>query len=440
MSEKETTMTETGGRSGHGEAERPGHGGPDAAPAPGGGSPGGRRWWVVVLGLLAVVGVGYVVRTRSQAAAGGAGKDAATAPPADRPVPVVATTVEQRDVPVYLEGIGSVAAFNTVAIKAQVDGRLDKVFFREGQAVKKGELLAQVDARPFAIQLQSAQAGLTRDRVQVDNARVNLKRYEDLRAQNLIPQQQVDDQKATVRQLEAVTLLDQAQISSARLSLDYSRVISPIDGVTGVRLVDAGNFVRATDPNGIVVVTQLDPISILFTLPEDDLPRVARSLAEGPVTVEAWSRDGARKLAAGQVLLIDNQINQATATIRLKASFPNTDRSLWPNQFVKARLLLAVRKGALVVPATVVQRGPQGTFAYAIGDDQKVAMKPITVESFVADLAILSAGLRPGEKVVSEGQGQLRPGSKISTKSDKPGPAGSGSGRAPGGGPPGQAP
>jgi multidrug efflux system membrane fusion protein len=210
--------------------------------------------------------------------------------------------------------------------------------------------------------------------------------------------------------------------------------------VTGVRLVDAGNFVRSTDTNGIVVVTQLDPISVLFTLPEDDLPRVAKSLAEGPVTVEAWSRDGGTKMATGQLLLIDNQINQSTATIRLKASFPNENRALWPNQFVKARLLQTVRKGALIVPATVVQRGPQGTFAYVIGDDQKVAMRPVTVDSFVADLAILSGGLKQGEKVVSEGQGQLRPGSRVSTKpADKPagstGPAGSM--KAPGAGPPG---
>jgi multidrug efflux system membrane fusion protein len=232
----------------------------------------------------------------------------------------------------------------------------------------------------------------------------------------LIPQQQVDDQRATVAQLEATVASSRTQADSARLNLDYARITSPIDGVTGVRQVDPGNLVHQNDPTPIVVVTQLDPIGVIFTLPEDDLPRVAKAMSEGKPVVEAWSRDGATRVASGELLVIDNQVSATTATIKLKATFANKDHTLWPNLFVKARLLLATRKGATVVPATVVQRGPQGMFAYVVGPDGRANPKPVTVELLAGDLAIIGSGLVPGETVVVDGQSQLRPGGKVQAK------------------------
>ena len=387
------------------------------APDASAGSGSSKRIVMIVVAIAVVAAAGWAVRARSHGAAGGAGAASPSGSAADaRPVPVLLATVEQRDVPVYLEGLGSVTALATVSLKAQVDGRLESVLFKEGQDVKKGQHLAQIDARPYAISLRAAQAATARDRAQLDNAKLNLDRFATLRAQNLIPQQQVDDQRASVAQLEAVVASDQTQSASARLNIDYARIVSPIDGVTGVRQIDPGNLVHANDPAGIVVITQLDPIAVVFTLPEDELPRIAQKMADGTLTVEAWNRDGATRVGSGQLALIDNQINQATATIKLKATFPNKDRTLWPNQFVKARLLLTIRKGALVVPATVVQRGPQGMFAYVTTPDQRVAVRPIQVETFQGEVAIVTSGLSVGEVVVADGQGQLRPGSRFSAK------------------------
>jgi multidrug efflux system membrane fusion protein len=374
---------------------------------------GGRanRWVLGLVGLALVGGLGWLLRAKKPDAAG-----PAAGAPTDRPVPVVLATVTQADVPIWLEGLGSVVPLATVSIKSQVDGRLDRVAFKEGQHVKKGDLLAQIDPRPFQIKLEQAQATLARDQAQLANARLNLDRYKALREQNLIPQQQVDDQQASVDQQAAAVRADQAPIDDARLSLDYARITSPIDGVTGVRLVDPGNIVHPADPGPIVVVTQLDPIAVIFTLPEDDLPRLAKELAAGKVAVDAYSRDGAEKLVRGEVALIDNQINQATATIRIKALFPNEKRALWPNQFVKARLLLTTRKAAIVVPAAVVQRGPQGAFAYVVGPGRTASPRPIEVDSLQGEQAIVAKGLAPGEEVVADGQAQLRPGSKIAPR------------------------
>jgi multidrug efflux system membrane fusion protein len=391
-----------------------------------------------VLALVVLTGVGLGVRSRVQASAAAttATKDAVTAA-ADRVVPVVAVPVAQRDMPVYLDGLGNVVASATVTVRAQVDGRLDRVAFREGQEVHHGDLLAQIDPRPFQNQLHTGEAALARDRAQLAGAQRNLERYVSLAKDGLVGAQQVDDQRVSVAQMEATLRGDQAQIDAARLQLDYARVTSPIDGVTGVRLVDQGNVVRASDPSGIVVVTQIDPIAVIFTLPQDDLPRVSRQLAAGPVAVEAMSRDGVTRLATGQLVLVDNQINQATATIRLKATFPNADHALWPNQFVKTRLLLATRKAALVVPAAVVQRGPQGLFAYVVGPDQKAVVRPITTEGTEGELAVVSSGLEVGEQVVVDGQNQLRPGSKLAPRGAG-GPGGAASGGPGAGRPPGK--
>ena len=353
---------------------------------------------------------------------------------ADRPVPVLVAETVSKDVPIFLEGLGTVTAYKTVNVRSQVDGRLDKVVFQEGKPVKQGELLAQIDPRPFEILLHQGEAALTRDQAQLDGAQRDYDRYVAVGGQHLLPQQQIDDQKALVEQLRGTVLNDKATIENAKLQLDYARIKSPINGITGVRLVDPGNIVHAADTGGIVVVTQMDPIAVLFTLPQDDLPGISRQLRLGPLAVEADSRDGSQVLASGTLGLIDNQINQGTATMRLKAIFPNPERTLWPNQFVKARLRLTVRKGALVIPAVAVQRGPQGAFVYVAKGDQ-AELRPVGVERIEGEEALISQGLVAGEKVVREGQSQLRPGAKLALREgggDGAGKTGDG-GQTPGG-------
>ncbi len=371
---------------------------------------------VLLLLLAAAAGGGFwLVRSRGQTAAASAVAAASAAQ--NRVVPVLTAEVTQRDVPVWREGLGSVSAFYTVTVKTQVDGRIDRVAFTEGQHVKKGDLLLQIDPRPFAIQLASAQAALAKDVANEKNARVNADRYKTLSQQNLISVQQYTDQQASVDQLDAQVQSDQAQIATARLNLDYAHITSPIDGVTGVRLVDPGNVVHATDTTGLVVVAQLDPIAVFFTLPEDDLPAIAAARQGGPpLLVDAFSRDGDKPLGQGKLSVIDNEINQATATIRLKAIFDNPQSALWPNQFVKARLTLSTRKGALTVPAAVVQHGPNGTFAYVVNASSAVDMRPVVVDAIQGDVAIIKSGLSVGEQVVVDGQSQLRPGAKVSPR------------------------
>jgi membrane fusion protein, multidrug efflux system len=394
-----------------------------------------RRWWW--MGLVAVVAVLGLFAARAhlgqakqgEAGAGDAARGGHGAPGADRPVPVLLARAASRDVPITLEGLGTVTAYKTVNVRPQVDGRLDKVVFHEGQAVKQGEVLAQIDPRPFEIQLHTGQAALARDEGQLHGAERDLERYQAVVTKQLIPQQQVDDQRALVEQYRGAVQGDEAQIENAKLQLDYARIKSPLDGVTGIRQVDPGNLVHAADATGIVVVTQLDPIAVLFTLPEDDLPRVAKAQQEGALVVEATSRDGAETLATGKLELVDNQINQATATIRCKAIFPNPKHVLWPNAFVKARMQLAVHKGALVVPAVAVQRGPQGTFVYVAAED-KAEMRTVTVDLLEGDQALIGKGLQAGESVVIEGQNQLRPGAKLVSRGDGAAGAGAGKGGA----------
>jgi multidrug efflux system membrane fusion protein len=322
----------------------------------------------------------------------------------------------------------------TVTVHTQVDGRLDSVAFKEGQFVHKGDLLAQIDPRPFIIQLHTAEAAIARDAAQAREGRLNLDRYQTLRKENLVPQQQVDDQQALVDQYDATVKSDQAQAETARLNLDYAHITSPIDGVTGVRLIDPGNIVHAADTTGFVVITQLDPMSVVLTLPEDDLPRISEKFGQGALSVEAYSRDGVLKLGVGKLSLIDNEINQTTATIRLRAIFDNPKSALWPNEFVKARLLLTMQKDAIVVPAAAIQRGPLGTFVYVVGSDNTASTQNVEVDSIQGDSAIMSKGLSPGQQVVTDGQNQLRPGSKVSSRPpDKAPPSGSGSASSSGG-------
>jgi multidrug efflux system membrane fusion protein len=335
---------------------------------------------------------------------------------AARPVSVLVVTAERRDVSLFLDGLGNALPLATVIVKSQVDGRLDKVLFTEGQSVKKGDVLAEIDPRPFAIQLHQAQASLARDTAQLDNARITLERDRALRQDGLNAQQDVDNQQAQVSQFEAGLKGDQAQIESARLNLDYARVRSPITGVTGARQVDAGNLVHAADPSGLVIVTQLDPMAVSFTLPQDDLPRVQRALAQGAVEVDVKNRDGAELLGKGTLTLIDNQVNAATATVRLKATVPNPERLLWPQQFVKVRVLVEIRRQALVVPAAAVQRGPDSALIYVVGADSTAQMRSVEVERVEDGLAIISKGIEPGDRVVVEGQSQLKPNAKVTAR------------------------
>lgn len=362
--------------------------------------------------VVVIAGIGWWFHTRGDAASrapagGGSASEA-------RAVPVQLVKVEQKDLPIWLDGLGTVAAFQQVTVHTQVDGRLDKVLFTEGQAVKAGDVLAQIDPRPFEVQLHTAQGALARDRAQLDAAQKNFQRYKGLQAQQLVAAQQVETIGAQAGDFEGAIKMDQAQIEAAQLNLDYARIKSPLDGVTGVRQVDAGNIVHATDANGIVVITAINPAAVFFTVPQDALPQIAAAQAKGNVPVEIYNRDATQLYGKGTLAVIDNQINQTTSTLRLKALVPNDTHTLWPNAFVKARILVETRKGALVVPTVAVQHGPQGDFVYVVGPDMTAQMKPVTVALTTGETAVIAKGVKPGDQVVTEGANQLRPGSKVS--------------------------
>lgn len=342
-------------------------------------------------------------------------RDATTAAPAaaNPPVPVVAAAAASQDVPIDLAGIGTVQAFNTVTVRTRVDGQIERIAFAEGQDVKAGDLLVQVDPRPFQAQLEQAEAQEASHRARLVDARLDLERYTTLAKRGAATQQSVDAQKALVGELEADIRADRAAIDSAKVQLGYTTITAPISGRTGIRLVDQGNIVHATDQTGLVVLTQIEPISLIFSLPEDALPAVMRATAEGPLQVLAFSGDGKTQLAEGVLTLIDNQIDPATGTIRLKASFPNRDRALWPGQFVNVRLRLSIRHDGITVPAGAVQRGPQGTYVYVIGPDSTVEARPIRVGQLRDGIALVDAGLAAGERVVVDGQYRLQPGARV---------------------------
>lgn len=336
-------------------------------------------------------------------------------------VTVVAGVVAKKDVPIYLDGLGTVQAFNTVTVRARVDGQLEKVFYTEGQDVKAGDMLAQIDAAPFQTQLEQNEAKKAQDEAQLANAKVDLKRNADLLADKIVAQQVYDSAKALVDQLEATVKADQAAIDSARVQLNYTKVVSPIDGRTGLRLVDQGNIVHATDANGLVVITQLRPIAVIFTLPEQNLNEIHKQMGPQELTVLAVDRDNTVLLDTGKLTVIDNQIDTTTGTIKLKATFPNKDLRLWPGQFVNTRLLLTVKKDSAVVPASVVQRGPDGPFAFVIKKDMGVEIRPIKVGQIEKGEALITSGLKPGESIVVDGQYKLQADSKVKPgKSAKP--------------------
>ncbi|HEX4785828.1 MAG TPA: MdtA/MuxA family multidrug efflux RND transporter periplasmic adaptor subunit [Candidatus Sulfotelmatobacter sp.] len=334
-----------------------------------------------------------------------------------RSVSVAIAKVQRQDVPVYLTGLGSVTAFNTDNVKSRVDGQIMKVNFREGQNVKKGDLLIEIDARPFQAQLDQMQAQLFRDQAQLRDAQLNLQRYTALIPSGSIAQQQVDTQKALVDQLDGTVRTDQAQIETAKLQIVYCHITAPFDGRVGLRQVDPGNIVHASDTTPMLILTQLQPIAVIFTLTEDVLPTVSQHMKKGTLEVDAFSRDDQTKLATGKLLTIDNQIDPTTGTAKLKAVFANNDNALWPNQFVNAKLLLETRKDSTVVPTAAILRGPQGTFVYAVNSDNTVQDKAVTVSLTQGDTTVITAGLTPGDTVVTDGQDKLQRGSHIEPRS-----------------------
>lgn len=337
-----------------------------------------------------------------------------------RAISVAVAQVQKEDVPVYLAGLGAVTAFNTANIKSRVDGQIMKVNFQEGQFVNEGDLLIEIDARPYQVQLEQMQAQLFKDQASLRDAKLNLDRYTALIPSGSIAQQQVDTQKATVDQLDGQVRTDQAQIDNAKLQIVYCHITAPFSGRVGLRQVDPGNIVHAADTNPMLILTQLQPIAVIFTLTEDLLPSVAQQMKRGPLEVDAFSRDDQTKLATGKLLTIDNQIDPTTGTAKLKAVFDNKDNKLWPNQFVNADLLLETRKNSTVVPTAAILRGPQGTFVYAVNPDKTVQDKLVTVALTQGDTTVVTSGVNPGDTVVTDGQDKLQRGSSIVPRTSAP--------------------
>ena len=372
-----------------------------------------RRWrlWLVVL-AVAVVGL-YFLIARS-------GPDSSTqAPPGGLHtiVPVAAVPAKLGDMNQYISAIGTVTAYNTVTIKSRVDGALDKVNFTEGQIVKAGDLLAEIDPRPYQVQLEQAEGTLAKDVASLQNAKVLLARDKELYDQKVLARQDLDNQEAAVGQYAGSIESDKGAVDNAKLQLTYSRITSPITGRVGLRLVDAGNIIHATDATGFAVITQLQPIAVDFSIPEDDLPSLQTAMKADPqLPVEAYDRDFKHKLAAGKLLTTDNQIDQSTGTIKLKASFLNEDNALFPNQFVNARLLVNTIQNAILIPAAGLQRSQQGAFVYVVKPDQTVEMRSVTVGATQGDVIAIDKGLAAGDRVVTDGVDKLQQGSHVSVQ------------------------
>jgi multidrug efflux system membrane fusion protein len=367
-----------------------------------------RRWWIGLLAVCLLASGVYVFVIRAGEAPSRA---AAPGPP---PIPVVAVPAQARDLGVYLTGLGAVTPLNTVTVRTQVNGQLMRVHFQEGQLVRQGDLLAEIDPRPYQAQLTQFEGQLARDQALLANAKVDLQRYQTLWQQDSVAQQQLATQQSLVHQYEGTVKNDQGLIDAVKVQLVYTRITAPISGRVGLRLVDPGNVVQTTDTTGIVVRTQLQPIVVVFTIPEDNIPAVLDKLNTGAdLPVEAYDRADQRKLASGSLLTLDNEIDQTTGTVKLKAVFPNADGHLFPNQFVNAHLQLDLKRGATVVPAGALQRSPRGPFVYVVKPDQTVEARPVTVGVTDGDDVSIDTGLSVGEQVVVDGADRLRDGSRV---------------------------
>ncbi len=379
----------------------------------------GSIWpWILLLAIAAGAVYLYpkVVQSATQGQekgkkGGGRGGDAG------RAVPVVAVNAKKGDMPVYLNGLGAAAALNTVAVRTRVDGHIIKIHYTEGQIVKEGDPLIDIDPRPFQVQLEQAEGNQARDQALLANAKTDLQRYTVLFSQDAIPKQQLDTQTAQVNQIEATLKTDQAAIDNAKLQLTYAHITSPLTGRIGLRLVDQGNMVHASDSQPLAVITQLQPIAVIFSIPEDNLPAVNKKLAAGQVLpVVAFDHGNKNKIATGTLLTIDNQVDSTTATVKFKAVFDNKDYSLFPNQIINARLLLETRHGATIVPTAAIQHSPQSTFVYVIKPDNSAEVRNITVGQIEGDDAEITSGVEPGEKIVIDGIDKLQQGTKVNVR------------------------
>ncbi len=372
------------------------------------------RWrtWLVIL-IIALVGVYYFTGRSSTDSA----TTAASPTVGHASIPVAAVPATLGDLKQYISAIGTVTAYNTVTVKSRVDGQLNKVNFTEGQMVKAGDVLAEIDPRPYQVELTQAEGTLAKDLAQLENNKILLARDKELYDQKIIARQDLDNQQSLVGQFAGSIESDKGAVDNAKLQLIYSRITSPITGRVGLRLVDPGNIIHATDTTGLAVITQLQPIAVDFSIPEDDLPSLETAMKADPqLPVEAFDRDFKHKLAQGNLLTTDNQIDQTTGTIKLKASFPNLDNSLFPNQFVNARLLVNTIQNATLIPAAGLQRSQQGSFVYVVKPDKTVEMRPVTVQATQGDVIAINKGLAVGDLVVTDGVDKLQQGSHVSVQ------------------------
>ena len=378
------------------------------------------RWWIAAAVVVVVALILWALLGRGKA------EKSVVA----RPVPVVAVAARQGDMNQFLGALGTVTPLNTVTVRSRVDGQLIRVAFTEGQFVKEGDLLAEIDPRPFHVQLMQAEGQLAKNQAALTNALADQRRLQTLVQQGIISRQQLDTQNATVDQFTAAMKGDQAQVESAKLNLVYSRITAPLSGRVGLRLVDPGNMVRASDATGLAVIAALQPINVTFTIASDDIQQVlTRSRSGQKLAAEAWDRDQRKRLAEGSLVAVDNQVDPATGTVRMKAQFGNEDGQLFPNQFVNVRLKVDVLQGVILVPAAALQRSPQGTFVYVVGSGSLAVMRPVEVRATEGETAAIGKGLQPGEQVVVEGMEKIRPGSVLTLPSSEPSKNGKGKGK-----------